>query len=151
MAVIHAGLEIDPAILAGVLLNDRDQVDYIQKLLDDLEARHLIVKEKGRYRLAGRTAIPFRDDPALQRLTRDIEQVQLPDDLPRGSETAALLARRAMIQRSQDFSASARSYLYACRLQWDAVESNEAGATLEDLRWYMASYASVRAGELSQV
>lgn len=150
-AVIHAGLPVDPAALAAVLLNDRDQVDYIQKLLDDLEARHLIIKEKGRYRLAGRTAIPFRDDPALQCLTRDIEQVQLPEDLPRGSETAALLARRAMIQRSQDFSASARSYLYACRLQWDAVENNEPGATLEDLRWYMASYASVRAGELSQV
>jgi hypothetical protein len=31
------------------------------------------------------------------------------------------------------------------------VEDNEPGATLEDLRWFMASYASVRAGELSQV
>ena len=56
-----------------------------------------------------------------------------------------------MIQRSQDFSASARSYLYACRIQWDAIQNNVPNATLEDLRWYMASYASVRAGELSQV
>ena len=39
----------------------------------------------------------------------------------------------------------------ACRLQWDAVESGEPGATLEDMRWYMASYASVKAGELSQI
>ncbi|MEZ4617755.1 MAG: hypothetical protein R2867_19910 [Caldilineaceae bacterium] len=27
----------------------------------------------------------------------------------------------------------------------------EPGANLEDLRWYMASYASVKAGELSQI
>ncbi len=150
-AVVHAGLEIDPAELAAVLVNDRDQIDYIHKLLDDLESRHLVTREGGRPRLAGRTGIPFRDDFSLQRLTRDIEQVQLPDNLPRGAETAQMLAKRAMIQRSQDFSASARSYLLACRLQWDAVEDNEPGATLEDLRWYMASYASVRAGELSQV
>jgi hypothetical protein len=56
-----------------------------------------------------------------------------------------------MLQRSQDFAASARSYLMACRLQWDAMEGGEPGATLEDLRWYMASYASVKAGELSQI
>ena len=55
-----------------------------------------------------------------------------------------------MLQRSQDFAASARSYLMACRVQWESVEEEEPGATLEDLRWYMASYASVKAGELSQ-
>ncbi len=150
-AAIHAGIEINLSDMAAVLVNDRDQVDYIQALLDDLEHRHLIVRDEDRYRLAGRTAIPFLDEPALQRLVRDIEQVQLPDNLPSGPDTAQMLAKRAMIQRSQDFSASSRSYLYACRLQWDAVEGNEPGATLEDLRWFMASYASVRAGELSQV
>ena len=56
-----------------------------------------------------------------------------------------------MLQRSQDFAASARSYLFACRLQWDAVDVGEPGASAEDLRWYMASYASVKAGELSQI
>ena len=56
-----------------------------------------------------------------------------------------------MVQRSQDFAASARSYLLACRAQWDAVEAGDVDATLEDLRWYMASYASVKAGELSQI
>ena len=45
----------------------------------------------------------------------------------------------------------ARSYLCACRIQWDAVEQGDPSATLEDLRWYIASYASVKAGELSQI
>jgi hypothetical protein len=56
-----------------------------------------------------------------------------------------------MVQRSQDFAASSDTYLHACRLQWDAVQNDEPGASLEDLRWYMASYASAMAGKLSQV
>jgi hypothetical protein len=77
--------------------------------------------------------------------------VQLPEKAARGHEKAFNLAKLAMIQRSQDFSASAHSYLYACRIQWDAVLNQEPGATLEDLRWLLASYASVKAGALSQV
>jgi len=151
-AVIHAGLEIDQAELAAVLLNDRTQGDYIQSLLDDLEGRSLIVQAKGRYSLPGQGTIPFADEPALQGLSHDIAQMALPENLAgSGPDTARTLAKTAMVQRSQDFAASARSYLAACRVQWEAVERGEEGATLEDLRWYMASYASVMAGNLSQV
>ena len=150
-AAVHAGLPIDKAELAAVLTGDRDQADSIQTLLDDLVRRGMIERDGDRYRLPGQTAIPFRNNPALQQVIRDIEQVELPESYPRDPEKAQTLARRAMIQRSQDFSASARSYLHACRVQWEAVEKGVEGATLEDLRWYLASYASVKAGELSQV
>src|SRR5690606_26820458 len=148
---INAGLEIDREELGMILLNDRDQQDYIQSLLDDLEERGLIVQQDNRYALPGHSAIPFADEPAIQLIRYDIEQAQLPDNLQRTQEKARSLAKTAMLQRSQDFAASARSYLFACRLQWDAVEMGELGASLEDLRWYMASYASVKAGELSQI
>ncbi len=150
-AVVNAGLEIDNAELAAILLNDADQVDYVQSLLDDLVGRDLITDLDGRYGLPGHHVIPFTTEPALQPVCYDIEHVQLPDNLPRTMEKAKALAKTAMLQRSQDFAASARSYLYACRVQWDAVEEGEPGANLEDLRWYMASYASVKAGELSQI
>lgn len=150
-AVIHAGAQVDEAELAAVLLNDPDQQDYIQRVIADLERREVVTREGERYRLPGRTAIPFREEEALQQVIGDIQGVELPDSATRGAEKAQTLAKRAMIQRSQDFSASSRSYLHACRLQWDAVEAGDEDATLEDLRWYMASYASVRAGELSQV
>ena len=75
----------------------------------------------------------------------------MPDNVQPGVESARSLAKKAMVQRSQDFAASSSTYLLACRLQWDAVERGERGATLEDLRWYMASYASAIAGKLSQV
>lgn len=84
-------------------------------------------------------------------LIRDIEQVNLVNGIAVSHDTAANLAKKAMLQRSQDFAASASTYLLACRVQWDAVEKGEPGATLEDLRWYMASYASAVAGKLSQV
>lgn len=150
-AVVRAGLEIDLGELAYILLNDRDQVDYIQSLLDDLKNRGQVVRNGKRYSLPGRGVISFVDQPALEILCKDIEQAQVPEDQVGGVEMAQTLARKAMVQRSQDFAASASTYLLACRLQWDAVEKGEPGATLEDLRWYMASYASAIAGKLSQV
>jgi uncharacterized LabA/DUF88 family protein len=151
LAVVRSNLDIDYAELAYLLLNDRTQVDYIQFLLDDLKARGMIVYKNQRYTLPGRGSVPFADDPALRVLFRDMEELQIPESLQPGVETARSLAKKAMLQRSQDFAASSNTYLLACRLQWEAVESGEDGATLEDLRWYMASYASAIAGKLSQV
>lgn len=150
-ALVRAGMEIEPAELAYLLLNDRNQGDYIQSLLEDLKKRGMITYRNKRYSLPGSGNIPFADDPALRILCRDIEQVAVPDGLQPGAETARTLAKKAMVQRSQDFAASSNTYLLACRLQWDAVEMGEPGASLEDLRWYMASYASAIAGKLSQV
>jgi uncharacterized LabA/DUF88 family protein len=150
-AVVNAGLAVDEAELAAILLNDTEQVDYIGSLLADLVERGLIIQRENQFSLPGHSEIPFRDDPLFQPIVRDIEQLQLSDNLPRTLDKARSLAKTAMLQRSQDFAASARSYLCACRLQWDAVEAGEPSATLEDLRWYIASYASVKAGELSQI
>lgn len=150
-ALVRSGMEIEISELAYLLLNDRNQDDYIQSLLEDLKNRGMILSRNRRYVLPGSGNIPFADDPALRILFRDIEQVEVPDGLSPGAETARSLAKKAMVQRSQDFAASSNTYLLACRLQWDAVEMGESGASIEDLRWYMASYASAIAGKLSQV
>jgi hypothetical protein len=150
-AIVRSGLEIDFSELAYLMLNDRTQDETIQSLLDDLKKRGLIVYKNKRYVLPGRGNIPFAEEAALRILIRDIEEVQLPDNVQPGVESARSLSKKAMLQRSQDFAASSTTYLLACRVQWDAVERGEDGATLEDLRWYMASYASAIAGKLSQV
>ncbi len=149
--IIHTGLELDPVEVAYVMLNDRDQVDYIQSLLEDLRQRGLVARRGKRYTLPGHETIPFCDEPSLQPICRDIEMLKLPTGLPHGANVARNLAKTATVQRSQDFAASAQSYLQACKLLWNALERNEVGATLQDLRWYMASYASANAGKLSQV
>jgi uncharacterized LabA/DUF88 family protein len=150
-AVIRAGLDVDPSEVAYILLNDRNQTEYIQCILDDLKLRGRILRKGRRFLLTENGVIPFRNDSALQILCQDIEQVETPDHMTTGVEMAHNLAKKAMVQRSQDFAASANTYLMACKLQWDAVEKGEQGATLEDLRWFMASYASAIAGKLSQV
>jgi hypothetical protein len=149
--IVRAGVDLDLNELAYLVLNDRSHADYIQLLLDDLKKRGLIAYRNKRYVIPGRGNIPFAEDPALRILSRDIEQAVIPDHSPEGVEAARTLAKKAMVQRSQDFAASSSTYLLACRLQWDAVEKDEPGATLEDLRWYLASYASAIAGKLSQV
>ncbi len=150
-AIVQSGLEIDKGELALVLLNDRQQVGYVDELLHDLVQRGCIVQIDGVYRLPGYSQNPLGDDPYLQAIIREIKEVQLPPDLGRDVETAQDVAREAMSKRSHDFVASARQYAVACRLLWDAYDRQEPAATLDDLRWYLASYASVRAGELSQV
>ncbi|MCB9138866.1 MAG: NYN domain-containing protein [Caldilineaceae bacterium] len=150
-AVINAGLPLEKNELAAILLNDSEETGYIDELLKDLSERELIEERDGVYLLPGHNAIPFREEPVFRPILHDMKQMSLPDNLPHTLDKARSLAKTAMLQRSQDFAASARSYLCACKLQWEAVEENRAGATLEDLRWYLASYASVKAGELSQI
>lgn len=150
-AIIRNGLELDKELLASSLLNDSSQVDYIQSLVDDLLARGMIALEGKRYSLPGRDAIPFRSDPALKQVCIDIESLKVPGSMEQGVASARNLAKTAMVQRSQDFVASTSNYLLACRLLWDAVERGDTGASLHDLRWYIASYASANAGKLSQV
>jgi len=149
--VINAGMSVDLNELAYHVTSDRDQVDYINSLIDDLTQRGMIARRGTRYVLPGKDVIPFRNDPVLEPLCRDIESLKLPEGFEQGVTRARALAKTAMVQRSQDFVASASNYLLACRLLWDAVERNDTGATLQDLRWYMASYASANAGKLSQV
>ncbi len=149
-AAVKSGLGVDPAEMAAAIQGDPASVDYVQELLDDLERRSSIARVGGQYRLAGRSEIPLLDDPNLQDVIRELRAVHLPEDLDRDVETAKQLAKSGTATRSHDFVAAARDYLMASRLQWDALEKQDPDATVEDLRWYVASYASVKAGELSQ-
>ncbi len=149
--LVRNGIELDAELLASIVLNDRSQVDYIQSLIDDLLARSMIAQKGKRYSLPGRDAIPFRDDPALKTVCKDIDSVKVPSGLEQGVTPARSMAKTAMLQRSQDFVASASNYLLACRLLWDALERGDPEASLPELRWFLASYASANAGKLSQV
>lgn len=150
-AIIQAGLEIDPAEISSILLADNTQTGYVQELLDDLESRGLITQTGDGYRVPGQSENPLLDDPHLEQTLKDVKSAVIPANMDRSVSRAKELATSAMAKRTHDFSAAAQDFLLACRLQWDAFEKRESDATLEDLRWYIASYASVKAGELAQV
>jgi uncharacterized LabA/DUF88 family protein len=148
--IIKNGLDIDLEEMASILVYDRSQTGYIQELLEDLEKHSQIRKTTNGYRLPGKSENPLLDDPQLKQVIRDINSVRIPEELKRDITTARELAKNGMAKRSTDFATSARDFLLASRLTWDALAKKDAEATLDDLRWYIASYASVKAGEISQ-
>jgi hypothetical protein len=111
--VIRAGLEFDAGELACIITNEREQTEYIQSIVDDLKQRGLIVRRGKQYTLPGRDSIPFRSDPVLRPVCEDIASVQLPPGMGNGVAAARSLAKTAMVQRSQDFVASAQNFLLA--------------------------------------
>ncbi|HWQ83248.1 MAG TPA: NYN domain-containing protein, partial [Anaerolineales bacterium] len=80
-ALVRAGVELDIDVLANLMLNDSAQADYVQCLLDDLHARGMIIRRGKHYVIAEPSSIPFRDDPALQVLMDDLQQVEVPDGM----------------------------------------------------------------------
>jgi uncharacterized LabA/DUF88 family protein len=89
--------------------------------------------------------------PALKPLFDDMRLLHLPDDLPRAAVQARDLFDKAMAVRSQNFTAAAYNFLQACRIQLEAIAAQDPAADEMDFRWYLASYASSKAGEMSQV
>jgi uncharacterized LabA/DUF88 family protein len=150
-AILQAGLSVHLEEIAMLLLADRSQTEYVQELLDDLEKRQLIRRTKEKYHLVGHSENPLSEDPHLRHILDEINRLEIPGGTEETAAAAKELAAAAMSKRTHDFSASAKDFLLACKIQWIAFERKDEDATLDDLRWYIASYASVKAGELAQV
>jgi uncharacterized protein (TIGR00288 family) len=65
---------------------------------------------------------------------------------PISPATAEALFREASDLRQKDFAESALRYLQAARIQLDALKAGQNRAGFDDLKWYLASYCSVKAG-----
>ena len=79
-------------------------------------------------------------------VTSHIEKERLPTGEPVTLTTAESLFREASELRQKDFAGSARRYLQAARIQLEALKSGDPKAGFDDLKWYLASYCSVKAG-----
>ena len=60
--------------------------------------------------------------------------------------TAENLFREGSELRQKDFAGSSQRYLQAARVQLEALRSGQTRAGFDDLKWYLASYCSVKAG-----
>lgn len=148
-AVIHDEMEFDAAVLAEIVTGDPGETARIEALLEDLLKREKIMLRDGRYKLFTPSQVAFRHDPPLQPIWNDLETTPLSEAL--GSDPNPLQAHlntAKKYQRKKDFNRAAQAYLYACRLQWEALETEEKGADPDELRYTMASYASAKAGAL---
>ncbi len=92
--------------------------------------------------------LPLADDPALTLIWQDILAAQLPASLEPSQQSALKASEQGMTARKQRrFDQAVNQYLLACRLLWDGIADAPLPDEIAQLRWYMASYASVRAGE----
>jgi uncharacterized protein (TIGR00288 family) len=84
----------------------------------------------------------------LQLAVTDMARVILPlaSGEPISPVTAENLFREASELRQKDFAGSAQRYRQAARIQLDALRAGHSRAGFDDLKWYLASYCSVKAG-----
>jgi uncharacterized protein (TIGR00288 family) len=82
----------------------------------------------------------------LQTAMASLTRVMLPPGEPITPLTAENLFREASDLRQKDFAGSAQRYLQAARIQLEALKAGQARAGFDDLKWYLASYCSVKAG-----
>jgi hypothetical protein len=76
----------------------------------------------------------------------NLAKVSLPAGEPISPMTAESLFREASDLRQKDFAGSAQRYLQAARIQLDSLRAGHSRAGFDDLKWYLASYCSVKAG-----
>ncbi|MBI4493707.1 MAG: NYN domain-containing protein [Chloroflexi bacterium] len=129
----------------------------------DLEAAAQVLfgdarrKEEVNALLAAPASPPLRDTlpyPSLRMVVGDqayeLVGATIEEALPPGTAVSAQEARvlfeKGQEQRSRDFVAGARTLLLASRIQWYAIQQGDFGASIDDLRWYVASGLSAEAG-----
>ena len=145
--LVEGGLQVDATEMSNALFGDQEHTEYIESLLGDLVSAGAIEQHNGSYSAAPHeTVSPLAGHPALVPILVDLEGIEPPPE----SVITAIEARRLFDDgtrlRVRDFAASATKYLLATKTQQMAVEAGESGATLEDLKWYLAGYCSVQAG-----
>jgi uncharacterized LabA/DUF88 family protein len=92
--------------------------------------------------------LPLGDMPALLPIWQDVVNMEATTtaSTPQAAEEAADNAMLARKKRNYD--EAGEGFLHATRLLWDYIADDPPAERLQELRWYMASYAAVKAGEL---
>lgn len=151
--VLKDDLDVDMNMLADVLVNDPEQTDYIARLIEDVDERNSDLVDWDVLPMDHEVELPeFMNSCHLQVLFDDLEEVTLPNVGHISVETAQQLAHEAtMARREHRWEACIDGYRQASRVHMQAMKCGERRATPADLAWYLASYASVKAGEYAQV
>jgi uncharacterized LabA/DUF88 family protein len=106
----------------------------------------LVVPAKPTIRL-NPTDLPLGDMPALLPIWQDVVNLESANIAPT-PQAATEEADNAMAARKKrNYEEAGDGFLHATRLLWDFIADEPMGEHLQELRWYMASYAAIKAGE----
>jgi uncharacterized protein (TIGR00288 family) len=154
--LVEGGVPIQAGELAPVLFGADADRGRVLSLCQALVERECIVPSGEGYAVASAQIDRLLGRDELQVAGSDMARVAVPAArseaaAPGPADTAGLrmaenLFREASDLRQKDFAGSAQRYLQAARIQLDALRAGQCRAGFDDLKWYLASYCSVKAG-----
>ncbi|MFN8482709.1 MAG: NYN domain-containing protein [Anaerolineae bacterium] len=145
--IVEGGLQIDVVEVSIALFGGPEHAEYIEALLSEMVRVGVIEQTDGTFTAPPQQSTnPLSAHAPLLPVLPDLDNI----DPPAEAVISCLESRRLFDEgtrlRVRDFAASATKYLLATKIQQMALDTGEAGATLEDLKWYLAGYCSVQAG-----
>ncbi len=144
--LIEGGVSIQPDQLAAVLHGAGADPAAVSAICEQLIHNEMIVPAGDTYVVSPVQFNQLMQREALLPVTSHIDKEALPIGESASLATAEGLFREASDLRQKDFAGSARRYLQAARIQWEALKSGDPKAGFDNLRWYIASFCSVKAG-----
>jgi uncharacterized protein (TIGR00288 family) len=146
LRLAEGGVPIDAGQLAPVMYDADMGAERVATLCKALVEEGKIVAQGDGYTLAPAQITRLLQRPALALPAGNLARVAPPPGEPVTPHTAEALFREGSELRQKDFAGSAQRYLQAARVQLDALRVSQARAGFDDLKWYLASYCSVKAG-----
>jgi uncharacterized protein (TIGR00288 family) len=131
--LVEGGAPVFAERLTPVLYGPDGETGRVAALCADLAARQMIASSGDSYIVA-----PAQINCLLR--------VALPTGESISPIAAESLFREASDLRQKDFAGSAHRYLQAARIQLEALKAGQPRTGFDDLKWYLASYCSVKAG-----
>ena len=144
--LVEGGVPVDPAPLAPVIYDADTNAERVAALCEGLVAEGKIVAHADGYAVAPEQITRLLQRPELALPANNLARVALPPGEPVTPYTAESLFREGSDLRQKDFAGSAQRYLQAARIQLESLRSGQPRAGFDDLKWYLASYCSVKAG-----
>ena len=144
--LVEGGVPVIAEQLAPVLYETGADTNRVQELCGGLVQRHMIVPMGDSFAVAPEQISRLVQRDELVLVAADLARVALPPGEPVSPVTAENLFREGSELRQKDFAGSAQRYLQAARVQLEALRAGQARAGFDDLKWYLASYCSVKAG-----
>jgi hypothetical protein len=144
--LVEGGVPVFVDPLTPLLYGMDADVASTSALCSDLIRRELIIPAGESFMVAPAEINRLLQREEMQMTAAALARVALPAGEPISPVTAENLFREASELRQKDFAGSAQRYLQAARIQLEALKLGQPRSGYDDLKWYLASYCSVKAG-----